>query len=241
MANENNTARQTQILLGLHENFGINTDRILFLNPRDPDEPWIPPTELESIARQVGGFQTINVTHDKFIPETMQVVYQTLVIDNSDRSFIRSGVAKVGEMPNGIEMDADILAAGRSLGAALTAAGFHPYKSGSVVPRDLMRQRAQKENLTDADKSMQFAGDEAALRLNDLRHIHKLANDKGLWVGNEQSRYRAELFDKFGVHTTAMMDKAHRAAVINWLTTYKEEPSYLSSVPVEYREDALMA
>ncbi len=110
MSNEIKTTKQQEILDELNKRFGIDPERILFINPRDANDPWIPPDELMSIARQHGGFKLVSVTHDKFISETMQQIYTATVVDAQERTFVRSGVAMLGEKPDGIEIDPDVLA-----------------------------------------------------------------------------------------------------------------------------------
>lgn len=234
------TAKQTEIASQLNQLFGIKEERILFLNPRDENEPWIPPSELESIARQVGGFKTISVTHDKFIPETQQTVYLATVVDNSDRTFLRSGVATLDEKPNGEDIDTDVLASGRALGAALQAAGFNPFKSGSIVNLHEFRENFRPQNLSRQEREIHSIEDEAMLRTKDLRQIHALAVEKGLWVGGNDSRYRQELQKTFGVKTSAILNREERAQVINWLNNYRDT-DYLAGVPTELREDAMVA
>ena len=235
------TAKQQEILSKLAQNFDINEDRILFLNPVDKNEPWIPAEEMTAIARQHGGFKSIAVQHDKYIPETGQVIYMATVVDAQERVFIRSGAARMGEAPNGLEIDADTLAQGRALGAALRAAGFHPYKSGSIVELEDFDRAAFK--LTEEQKGLQQIEDEAASRKSDLGQIHALAQEKGLILllpGNvkDMTKYRSELQLRFNTQTAATLDRAGRAAVINWLKTYDD---FLETVPKELREEAQMA
>ncbi|MDQ3132423.1 MAG: hypothetical protein M3Q99_16875 [Acidobacteriota bacterium] len=234
------TAKQAEITSQLNQLFGIKEERILFLNPRDENEPWIPPSELESIARQVSGFKTISVTHDKFISETSQIVYMASVVDNSDRTFLRSGVAKLGEQPNGEDIDVDVLASGRALGAALQAAGFNPFKSGSIIDLKEFKENFKPKSFYPQEIENHAIEDEAALRNKDLRQIHALAVEKGLWSGDDGSRYREELFQQFGVTTSAILDRTQRAAVINWLTNYSAK-NYLAGVPSELHQDAMVA
>lgn len=230
------TAKQQEILTHLSTNFGIDEDRVLFINPRDENDPWIPADELESIARQLSGFKQSSVLHDKFVPETSQVAYVATVVDKNDVTFTRSGVATIGEKPNGIEIDAEVLAAGRALSAALRAAGFHPYRSGSVI--DFKKMKAE----IDANKPSTTIQDEEQ-RHKDLGIIHKLAAEKNLIVvraGNvkDLTEYRQKLHEKFGVNTAAVLDAATRASVINWLQNY--DP-LLESIPQELHEEALVA
>lgn len=217
--NSNNlkTARQEEILSKLNQNFGIKPDRILFINKRDPNDPWIPSDELESIARQVDGFKHVAVNHDKFIPERQQVVYTAMVVDKNDTSFTRTGIATIDEND---EIDADTLASGRALGAALRAAGFHPYRSGSVVDfaqlRDSIEQKRTDEKLTAIEE-------EARSRSNDLKQIHALATKKGLIIGSNRIGYHLWLAEKYGVKTAINFDQSKRAQLINSLRNYRED------------------
>lgn len=236
MKNHLRTAKQQEILTHLSTNFGIDEDRVLFINPRDENDPWIPADELESIARQLSGIKNSSVIHDKFIPDTKQVVFMATVTDKNDVIYTRSGVATIGEKPSGLDIEAETLAAGRALSAALRAAGFHPYRSGSVV--DFREMKAE----IDAKKSSDSNEDEEQRR-RDLGAIHKLAAEKNLIVvrdGNvkDLTEYRKKLHEKFGVNTAAVLDAATRASVINWLQNY--DP-LLESIPQEFYEEALVA
>lgn len=217
MNNNLMTAEQEQILSTLKQNFGIKPERILFINPRDKNDPWIPADELESIARQVGGFKHVAVTHDKFIPERQQVAFTAIVVDKNDTTYTRSGIATVGEHA---DIDEDTLAYGRALGAALRAAGFHPYRSGSVV--DFEQMRTQIEDKHQQEK-LNVIETEASLRTNDLKQIHALAAEKGLIVGANRIGYNLWLTQKFGVRTTIQFDHLKRQQVINALRNYKDE------------------
>lgn len=229
--------KRNEIIATLKAQFGLTDsacDRILFLNPRDLYEPWIPADVLQAIARQIDGFKGSSVTHDKFVSETQQVVYKATVFDIQGGSYTRTGVATVGEKPNNFDIPHDSLAEGRALGAALSAAGFHPYKSASVVDlseaRTVIEQRRQQAEYTGIE-------DEAELRKKDLRQIHTIAEKKGLIIGKDDSEYRLRLHEEFGTRTAAILDATDRARVINWLN---QLPDW-SDVPIEYREDALVA
>ncbi len=228
------TTQQSELLDELHKRFGLDTNRILFLNEKDLNEPWIPPDELMSIARQHGGFELVSVVHDKFISETRQQVYTGMVTDLDRRSFVRSGVATIGETPAGVEIDVDVLASGRALSAALRDAGFHPFRSGSVI--DLQIKKPAQGELTA----------ESSSRRSDLARIHIIAEEKGLIVktaGNtDMSKYRLVIKSKFGVASAAVLDEPERKAVINFLENF--DPAAvddLKDVPEEFIEDAKAA
>ncbi len=232
------TQKQQEIVSNLVNQFGIDGERILFLNSRDENDPWIPPSVLEQIARQMEGYRSSSVQHDKFIPQTSQTVYLATVTDSLDRVFTRSGVATVGEANEVLdEIDTDYLAMGRALSAALNAAGFNPVKAIKMVD---FREEAAYEKLP----KKQFAvEDEAIRRTKDLGVIHALAEKKELIKTLEggvrdMTEYRRQLHAKFGTNTAAMFDASQRAAVINWLNNYD---AFLEEVPAEFREDAMYA
>ncbi len=219
------TQKQQEIVSNLVNQFGIDGERILFLNSRDENDPWIPPSVLEQIARQMEGYRSSSVQHDKFIPQTSQTVYLATVTDSLDRVFTRSGVATVGEINNVLdEIDTDYLAMGRALSAALNAAGFNPVKAIKTVN---FRDEAENERRL-----------RPILRTKDLKQIHAMATEKGLMFGDDKTAYRAWLFENFGVRTAAILDAQTRSRVINLLRNY--DP-FLNEVSAEFREDAMYA
>ena len=239
-------------LVGLSD---AELNRCLFFR-RGDDEPWIPPDLLQAIARQVGGFNYVGVTWNRYIDQLDQVVWNSVVIDDRERTFERSGVATRGEKPNDIEIDTNTLASGRALSAALTAAGFNPFKAGSVE----LKREAEPQNYSGPEKPV-FPSNEllrdgdqpsheakvnfdraqaAELRGKDLRQIHKLAADCGLIVGKDMRSYRAWLVENYDVNTAAVMDGVMRASVINALMNYADD-IYLAGVPQELRADAAIA
>lgn len=228
------TEKQQEIISNLVDQFGIDGERILFLNSRNPNEPWIPPTILEQIALQMEGYRSSSVEHDKFIRETSQVVYVATVTDAKERVFTRSGVATVGEVNESLssEIDVEYLASGRALSAALRAAGFDPIKAQKTVNFD---DEAAYENLP---KTQYQVESEAMQRTKDLRQIHALAEEKGLIVGKKDTNYRIWLTQNFGVKTSAILSESERAQVINKLRFYADD---YSDVPVELREEAMFA
>ena len=231
--NNTKTEKQQEIVSKLVSQFGIDGERILFLNARNPLEPWIPPTILEQIALQMEGYRSSSVNHDKFIPQTSQVVYTATVTDANDRIFTRSGVATAGEANEILdELDIDYLASGRALSAALRAAGFDPVKANPMV-------NFADESASEKLPVEQYAVEsEAAQRTKDLKQIHALAAEKGLIVGGKDSNYRIWLNQNFGVITSAILSAADRARVINKLRFYEED---YSNIPAELREEAMMA
>lgn len=226
---------QKQNLETLRSRFGLSDaelNRCLFFS-KDQDEPWIPPDLLEAIARQTGGFQAINATYDKFIPELNQVVYTGMVEDQQGRVFMRSGVATIGERPGDAEIDEHTLAKGRGLSGALTGAGFNPFKAGTVVEMSLeLSPRTGGERLPDLQRDLDQVTEAAAVRIKDLRAIHAEAEKRQLIKGKDMSGYRAWLFEKFGVHTAAHMDEQDRARVINALQQIDPEV-YRNDTPIQ--------
>lgn len=195
------TQKQQEIVSNLVNRFGIDGERILFLNSRDENDPWIPPSVLEQIARQMEGYRSSSVQHDKFIPQTSQTVYLATVTDSLDRIFTRSGVATVGEIPNSVkEIDTDYLAMGRALSAALNAAGFNPVKAVKMVD---FRDEAAYEQLP----KKQFAvEDEAIRRTKDLGVIHALAEKKRTY---QNTRRRCARYDGISPTTSRQIRHEH--------------------------------
>lgn len=233
--------RQKASLTTLRRKFGLSDaelNRCLFFY-HDQDEPWIPPDILEAIARQNGGFRQVTAIHDKYVAERQQVLYIATVVDELNRTFTRSGAAIIGEKSNDVEIDVDILAAGRALNAALTAAGFNPFKAGSVV--DLAAQEYSGQPLNDREQELQRITDESTLRTKDLKQIHAIADRKGLILGGDMAKYRKWLRENFGVISAGVLDASTRTAVVNKLNEYRPENDWLSEIPIELREDALIA
>ena len=228
------TAKQEEIISKLVNQFGIDGERILFLNPRNPNEPWIPTGVLEQIALQMDGYRSSAVNHDKFIPQTSQVVYTATVTDAADRVFTRSGVATIGEVNEAAhgEIDVEYLASGRALSAALRAAGFDPVKAPQMVN---FADEAAYEKLP---KEQYEVETEAQLRQKDLKQIHALAMEKRLWVGFDDTKYRRWLMKNFDVETSAILEAPERKAVINKLINYVDSFENFSE---ELRQEAMMA
>jgi hypothetical protein len=227
---------QEEVLKTLGANFGLSEselNRCLFFLNGD-DQPWIPPDILEAIARQTGGFKTISSTYGQFIPQLNQVVWDGLVVDAQDRSFPRSGVATIGERPSGIEIDTHVLAKGRALSSSLQAAGFDPFRAGSVIARS---------NVAPRDPDLQRITDEAALRTKDMRQIHKIATDKGLIRNGDMYEYREWLRENFGVISSGVLDAKARVRVVNALTLYQPGTwtSQMQNILNSAGEEALIA
>lgn len=188
--------------------------------------------------------------HDKVVPETRQIVYAGLVTDPDGRSYPRSGVASLdGETIGDRSFDGDTLAEQRALSAALTAAGFNPFKAGSVVSVEKKADPTPAfsgQPLTDEQKQIHEIADAAALRNKDLRQIHTLAEQKGLIVylpsgSRMMQRYRDWLHANFSVHSAAVLDPDARARVVDKLLKYSEPDEFIQHLPADLREDALIA
>lgn len=220
------TLKQEGVAKDLARRFGIDPERIYFLNEDKPDEPWLPAEALVTIARQTEDFQTIDESFDQYIGPLNQVVHRATVITKDGRTYTRSGVATIGERQ---DIDDHALAAGRAVSAALTAAGFHPLRPGSVVS-DNGRQPA----------GAQPADDVAEQRRVDLRRIHALAEQKGLikprpgglW---DRTAYRQFLLDNYQTNTAVGFDSVQRASLINAL---EQLPEAGDDVEDEFREVA---
>lgn len=226
---------QQQIVNELTRRFSIDGERILFLNAKDPLDAWIPPSELESIARQTGEVQSTDVEFVMYVEPLQQIHYRATVVDKAGRIFARPGAAKIGEQSKGgDEIEAETLAQGRALSHALRAAGFHPLKSGSVVALDERRAVRQSQPLTEEQQTNQIAHDAASLRTKDLKQIHAIAERKGLILpmpgGKDDSGYRNWLWRKFGVGTAAKLDAFKRAQVIAEIDNYEGEEDELEMI-----------
>lgn len=207
------SAGQAEVIAKLKGQFDVDEDQILFLNPDDPDEPWIPPGELTSIARQSGAFTNIAEGFDSYIDPLKQIVHSATVIDNAGKVFTRTGVATIGERAAGNDrgVDEHALAAARAIGSALRSAGFDPFRSGSIVSLKQVKRPTASE---------------AEDRVNDLRAIHSIAREKGLITKTDEGAtddraYRDWLYKHFRVMSAARLDEPTRKSLINKL---KQEP-----------------
>lgn len=229
MQQKNLTKTQTDIVSRLVETYGIDGSRILFLNPKNPNDPWIPVSQLEIIARQIEGYRDSEVEFDQFIEPTHQFIYKATVIDSQNRRFTRPGVATIGESPiDGEDFDPHYLAAGRALSAALKSAGFHPCEV------DFRRE-------TKAEFSGSVPVEDAKNRQNQLGVIHEKAKQKGLIVKlydgtQDLTRYKEKLFEKFNIESAAELDEKGRLSVINWLENYE---AVRNIVPAENQLEAM--
>lgn len=212
------TLKQRGIQKELGEQFKIDPERVLFLNDDKPEEAWLPPDALMTIARQSGDFQAIEEQHVHYIETLKQIIHTATVIDRSGRTYTRSGVATIGEQDG---LDEHILAGGRAVSAALTAAGFNPLKPGTVVD---LQFNLPEENTVAAQV------DEARSRNQDLKTIHVIAERKGLikpldaaldkslgggvW---DRTEYRKHLQQHYGVSSAAGFDQNQRASLIHSL------------------------
>jgi hypothetical protein len=195
--------QQQSIAKDLAQQFEIDVERIYFLNPDKPEEPWLPAESLLIIARNSGNFQTIDESFDQYVESLNQIIHRATVITKDSCTFTRSGVATRGEQQ---DIDDNALAAGRAVSAALTAAGFNPLKPGTVI-------------------ELKFTpnADDTQSRRQDLRRIHAIAEQKGLIKRGvtggvpDRSAYRAFLQEHFKTNTAAGFDATQRASLINRL------------------------
>jgi hypothetical protein len=238
------TAAQKQSLNFLQTNFGLSDDdlnRCIFFR-KDDNQPWIPPEILEAIARKTGKFQSINAVFDQYVEPLEQIIFTASVTDEHGRVYMRSGVATMREKPSGVEIDTPTLARGRALSAALTAAGYNPFKAGSVV--EIGRPNFPSHSggrLSDRELKLHEIEDEAALRRKDLKQIHAIAEGTGLIVGDEMKAYRNWLFHNFGVRSAATLDAEARAQVINKLHEHESDVMFIQQLPSELQADAFIA
>lgn len=207
MKQQPRSQQQQSIAQELASRFDIDPDRILFLNPDKPEEPWLSAEALVTIARRSGDFQGIDEGFDQFIAPLNQVVHRATVTDKGARVFTRAGVATVGERE---DIDDHALAAGRAVGAALTAAGFNPLRPGAVV------------SISSHPQAGAAQGDEANSRGTDLKRIHALAEEKGLIRRGrdgsiDRTGYRTFLLTNYNTTTAAQFDEGQRASLINAL------------------------
>ncbi len=218
MNNENNNSQldnaRKGIVDGLVSKYGVDGEKILFLNSKNLLEPWIPPAELKAIARKHGGFKRLDTKFDKFIPETNQVVCVAELVDEDGVEFANFGVATKGETTGlGVEIDAEVLAAGRAVSATLADAGFNPLKSNSVVNSENSNQSNQIEDINVRD-----FGTAAVKRNRDIRRIHALAYECGLITqdenGENKSRYRQWLFNRFPTFFDSVQDASSGALTL---------------------------
>lgn len=201
------TEKQQQIAEKLAREFDIDAERVLFLNSDKPEEPWLSAEALTTIARRSGEFNGIDEGFDQHIAGLNQIVHRATVTDKGGRVYTRSGVATVGERQ---DIDDHALAAGRAVGAALTAAGFNPLRPGGVVSINSRQQAGAAQ------------GEEANSRSTDLKRIHAIAEEKGLIRRGrdgsiDRTGYRTFLLTNYNTTTAAQFDEAQRASLINAL------------------------
>jgi len=214
------TKQQQAIAEDLARRLQIDGERILFLNSRDKEEPWLPPEALTTIARLSDRFKHLDEGFQEFIPPLNQVVHHATFIDCEGNTFGRSGVATVGAFA---DLDAHIIAAGRAISAALTSGGINPLRPGSVVT--LSTEKGGPNFI-----SPELAATESSR--SDLARIHILAKEKGLIVGKDYSGYRNFLRQKYdGAVSVAGFDQLQRKSVIEALERF--DPA-VSDVPDEF-------
>lgn len=219
----NRSQEQQAVVQGLVDRFQIDAEKILFLKPRKPLEPWLNFEALTAIARQSGRFRGLSEHYSTYIEALKQLVHSATVIDSDGYEYTRSGAARLGEtLFENEEPDEHSLAAARALRLAFDSAGFDPVKSTTIVPLGdlkLASSRAQDQ-----------ARIEALARSKDLGTIHMLAAQKLLIrpseedaSKNDMTRYRAWLAQNFnGVESSEGLLASERAIAINLLRALPE-------------------
>lgn len=215
---------QQAVVQQLVDRYQIDAEKILFLKPRKPLEPWLNFEALTAIARQSGRFRGLSEHYATFIgPPLNQLVHSATVIDSDGFEYTRSGAAGIGEMlPGNEEPDEHSLAAARALRLAFDSAGFDPVKAATIVPLGDLKLSP----LLNADQ----ARIEAAARAKDLGTIHMLAAQKLLIrpsaedaSKNDMTRYRTWLAENFnGVESSEKLLASERAIAINLLRALPE-------------------
>ena len=161
---------------------GIDPNRILFF---ENGQPWLREDELHQLARRSGLFQETDCEFRQYVSELNQIIYRAVVTDIHGVRFSRSGVATIGETVNGVKCDPHDLSASRAMRNALDAAGFDPFKTGSVIPIELESDNVdcKREKAVEALKKLiHFDSDSVDSRHSDLARIHILAVEAGLIV-----------------------------------------------------------
>jgi hypothetical protein len=215
------TATQHKRALELADKLGIGEEDIYFLNPDKPDEAWLSPNALTTLARKSPELRSVSEDYVNYIAPLNQVVHRAVVIDAQGRDFARTGIATIGEKPG---MDEHFLAAGRALSAALTAAGFNPLKAGNVVA---LAAASEQRSVTS----------EAEQRRRDLGRIKIVARECGYITdsafGADFTHYRATLERLYGVRTAAALDADERASFIQYMLT---NAPHIAEAPDEFQE-----
>lgn len=215
------TPKQKEIVAQLVERFGIDGSKVLFLNEKNPDEPWLRAMLLAGIARKSGLFKVVRVEWENYIEPLSQIIYQGTVVDVDDRIYSLPGVATANEKHDRIddeEINAHDLAESRALRSTLTLAGFDPFDPTSVVHLGEFKS-AQRD----------VAAAEAESRRADLARIHILAKEKMLIIEgagpggkDDTDGYRNFLRDNYnGVRTAAGFSPTQRKSLIEALERYE--------------------
>jgi hypothetical protein len=201
------TAQQTERAAELATLLNIDARRILFFEDR-PDEPWLSPEALNTIARRSDRYKELHETFQEFIAPLGQVAHQATFVDVDGKVYGRSGVATVDDSA---EIDPHTVAAGRAISAALTAGGINPLRPGAAVDLGELKLSARTE-----------AAAEKQTRRSDIARIHILAKRKGLIVESEvtpgkedRTKYKQFISDRFnGATTSTELSQLQRASLI---------------------------
>ena len=230
------TLEQLQVRGEYANRFSIPTHWILFLNDREPLEPWFNPKALLAIARQAPEIQTVSGRFDKYVEPLKRIFFLGTVILANGRSYEMTGWSTVGEHLFDARDDIDefSLAQGRAMHAAMEAAGVNPSKPASLV--SLMKPRPPVVN----DEDEEMNPDEAAQRGKDVARIHVLAEALGLIKseGGMRNKYEYRIWlqrfskDAFGltsVTSSTALSRGQRQLVISELQRLVREPERQSA------------
>jgi len=223
-ANPKLNAQQTRQVEELRDKHGVDLSEVNILSD---GELWLGSKTRLRIARESERFKSIESRFSGYFEEphnepgkarSVQVFYNTAVVDNKDRTFDLPGVATIGEkLWNGAEADPHELALSRSMAIALDAAGFNPLGRARSVPTE--SQREEEEATVESS--------EAAWRLRDLKRIHALARTVELIKGSDERAYRSFLIEFYRVNSSSAMDKLQRASLMNKIL--EKGPAYARS------------
>lgn len=196
---------QRQIAEWYAERFGIEAGEVLFLNDRDPYEPWFNKDALLAICRTSPKVREVGERFDQFCAQLKQVIHTARLVRDDNKVFEMSGVATIGEKLGGKAVDEHKLAAARALRSAMDGAGFNPLKPSTLV------------------EASGGAVDQSGTRLNELKTIHILARRVGLIDGKDHSKYRKFIKERFGTATAGTLDQKQRASLISLLRSMERK------------------
>lgn len=191
----------------LQREFGVDPKRVMFF---EDGEAWLPSDVRITIARQRGGFASIDEDYFSYIEGLGQVVHKAHVVDKEGVHYGFCGVATIGErLPNGEEADPHDLAGSRALVKALRAAGVDE------------RHTAQGElRLPPLGRTTDIQ------RIHIQARIHIRARRAGLITGSgkglHDQKYRDWLDEHYGVNSSVKLTQEQRASAIKALEQLEE-------------------